>query len=92
MYLYHIRFTSADESFEKIGITSKKSVFERFGKGQYLEYTMNVLNIEELPDKECKAKEKKLHKKFKEYQYFPLNEDFSGKTECFYCDLVYLDD
>jgi len=82
MFLYHIRFTSADETFEKIGIS--------FGKGVYLEYTMNVLNIEELPEKECKTKEKMLHKKFKEYQYFPLNEDFSGKTECFYPDSVYL--
>jgi hypothetical protein len=50
-----------------------------------------VLDIQELPDKECKLKEKELHKKFKEFKYTPLNEDFSGKTECFIVDSVYLD-
>ena len=91
MFLYHIRFTSAEEVFDKIGIT-KHNPFKRFGFGNYLEYSMNVLNIEELPDKECKAKEKELHKKFKEFKYTPLNEDFSGKTECFDIDCVSLSD
>jgi len=89
MYLYHIRFTSSEESFEKIGI-SKHSPFKRFGVGRYLEYQMKVLDIEELPEKECKLKEKKLHKKFLEFNYTPLNEKFSGKTECFFVDSVYL--
>jgi len=90
MFLYHIRFTSADEEFDKIGI-SKHSPFKRFGIDDYLEYKLKVLDLKELPDKECKLKEKVLHKKFKEYSYTPLNEDFSGKTECFFIDSVYLD-
>ena len=89
MYLYHIRFTSASESFEKIGI-SKYSPFKRFGVGRYLEYQMKVINMEELPEKECKLKEKELHKKFLEFKYTPLNENFSGKTECFLVDSVCL--
>jgi hypothetical protein len=89
MFLYHIRFTSGDEEFEKIGIT-KHSPFKRFGVDNYLEYTLKVLDIQELPDKECKLKEKELHNKFKEFKYTPLNEDFSGKTECFFIDSVSL--
>jgi len=52
---------------------------------------MNVLEIEELPDDICKKKEKYLHKYFKEFKYTPLNESFSGKTECFFIDSVRLD-
>lgn len=82
MYLYHILFKSAEEEFEKIGI-SKYSPFKRFGIDYYKEYTLKVLDIQELPTKECKLKEKYLHALYKEHQYIPLNESFSGKTECF---------
>ena len=87
MFLYHIRFTSSEEEFDKIGIT-KKSPFERFAVDNYLEYQLKVLNLVELPDKECKLMEKQLHKLYSEFSYTPLNEDFSGKTECFFIDSV----
>ena len=82
MFLYHIKFWNSEEEFEKIGI-SKYSPFKRFGIDTYKEYNLKVLDIEELPAGECKQKEKMLHQKYKKYQYFPLNESFSGKTECF---------
>ena len=81
-YLYHIRFFNEDETFEKIGIT-KKSPQERFGKEHYLNYEIEILNLERLPQKECKEKEKRLLQFYKELSYIPLNEEFSGKTECF---------
>jgi len=78
------------EEFEKIGI-SKYSPFKRFGIDYYKEYQIKVIDIQELNDIDCKLKEKALHKKYKEFQYIPLNEDFSGKTECFDINEVSLD-
>jgi len=90
MYLYHIEFKSAYEHFEKIGIT-KYSPFKRFSKDNYLNYTLRVINILELDDSLCKLKEKELHNRFKEFKYTPLNEKFSGKTECFTPGCVYIE-
>ena len=51
---------------------------------------MRVLSIEVLPDKECKLKEKELHKKYSDISYRPLLDGFSGKTECFEPDIIVL--
>jgi len=42
-------------------------------------------------EKYIKEKETRLHKKYKEYQYIPL-EKFSGYTECFDIGVVNLFD
>jgi len=92
MILYHIRLHSEEETFEKIGIT-KYDTFKRFGKQFYLEYNITVLNILDFVTKEeCYKFEQYLHRKFKYIQYVPLNEKFSGKTECFLPFEISLDD
>jgi hypothetical protein len=88
-YLYHIRFehNKTDEIFDKIGITSR-SVQERFGISNYLNYSLKIKTIKKLPKDECKEMEKRLLAEYREISYIPLDENFSGKTECFYPDLI----
>ena len=82
MWLYHVRFSNAEEVFEKIGITSK-SVQERFGIQYYLTYDIEVLNLIKGDELYIRGLEKQLLSDFKELSYTPLNENFKGKHECF---------
>jgi len=91
MVLYHLQFTSPYEHFEKIGIT-KHNPFKRFSIGKYLEYDMKVLELFDLPEKECRQVEKAIHKKYKNISYVPKNKKFTGFTECFSPDLINLEE
>lgn len=82
MYLYHIRFSSAKETFEKIGIT-KNSPQERFGSEFYKGYELKILELIKGEPQYIRALEKKLLCHYSEISYLPLKENFSGKTECF---------
>lgn len=82
MWLYHIRFSSAKETFEKIGIT-KRSPQERFSSQFYQGFELTIIHLIRGTDIEIKALEKYLLVKNIEHKYTPMNENFSGKTECF---------
>lgn len=86
MYLYHIRFSSPKETFEKLGITSR-SPQERFSSDFYMGYQLKIIHLIKDSKENIKHLEKFYLTKFKEHKYVPLKENFSGKTECFepYC-------
>jgi hypothetical protein len=82
MYLYHIRFSSSKETFEKIGITSR-SVQERFSSEFYRGFDLKILYLINSNKQEILSLEKEYLSKYESISYKPINETFSGKTECF---------
>lgn len=82
MYLYHIRFSSPKETFEKIGITSR-SIQERFSGEFYRGFDLKVLYLIKKDKREIRTLEKEFLAKYESISYRPINENFSGKTECF---------
>ena len=91
MYLYHIRFTSNREVFEKIGIT-KRSPQERFSSQFYKEYELKIITLIKGEPEYIKPLEKELLRKYSEISYIPKNNTFSGKTECFEAYHIHLKD
>lgn len=78
--LYVINCYNEDESFVKIGITSKKVNARFFGIN--MSYIFNIIHLHSNNPEYIYDKEKELHKQFKEYKYKPKMK-FNGYTECF---------
>ena len=79
--LYCVKLFNTNESFVKIGITTKKDINQRFG-GQLGEYKFQVMKEIKLDIHQAFLYEQQLLQEFKQYQYVP-NFSFNGKTECF---------
>jgi hypothetical protein len=82
MWLYHIRFSSQKETFEKIGITSR-SPQERFSSQFYKGFELKILFLKSGEPSDIRALETYYIDFFKEHKYVPLDKNFKGKTECF---------
>lgn len=76
---YITKLGKDNEEFVKIGLTSNTTEDRMFRIWQYNTETLN--EIIGKPERVYDL-EKKLHKAFKQYQYFP-EKKFSGYTECF---------
>ena len=83
--LYLLKCSKQDEVFYKIGITFQ-GIKNRFSGSSSIPYDYEIIN-EYICDVGCTWDlEKKLHKKYKPFQYFP-KESFAGYTECFTTEL-----
>jgi DNA-binding Lrp family transcriptional regulator len=87
LYLVLIKETKTNETFVKVGITSKRFIMRRFSKIYgYDGYTLeSILRRVDTPDAERLESEikDKLNKKRSVKKYRPLLESFSGYSECF---------
>jgi len=94
LYLVLIKEESTNNTFVKVGITSKRFIMRRFSKMYgYEGYVVeSILRRIDTPDAENLEKEikEKLNKKRSVKKYRPLLESFSGYSECF--DFLCLDD
>lgn len=79
--LYIIHCFNDNESFYKIGITSK-SIIERFSSAKYMPYKYNIVQEVHGSAKDIYNLEFKLHYSLRHYKYIPMKY-FSGHTECF---------
>lgn len=84
--LYIIRCFNNEESFIKIGITSK-SVIKRFYNKKILPYNFEVIKTITGSPEFIWNKEKELHKKYSFFKYKPLIS-FAGETECFNIQII----
>jgi DNA-binding Lrp family transcriptional regulator len=87
LYLVLIKETKTNETFVKVGITSKRFIMRRFSKIYgYDGYTLeSILRRVDTPDAERLESEikDKLNKKRSVKKYRPILESFSGYSECF---------
>ncbi len=94
LYLVLIKEESTNNTFVKVGITSKRFIMRRFSKMYgYDGYVVeSILRRIDTPDAENLEKEikEKLNKKRSVKKYRPILESFSGYSECF--NLLSLDD
>ena len=68
-------------NFYKIGITKRK-ITKRFEKKSEMPYKWEEIKVIPTNLYDAIFLEKKLHKKHKEFRYFP-KQHFAGFTECF---------
>jgi hypothetical protein len=89
-----IKEESTNNTFVKVGITSKRFIMRRFSKmygydGYVVESILRRIDTSDAENLEKEIKEK-LNKKRSIKKYRPLLESFSGYSECF--DFLCLDD
>jgi len=77
-YLYKVRLFNNDESFIKIGITSRE-INLRFNSIPYEYEVIKIIKGESAYIYDLELRTKKM---FKKYRYNPLIE-FKGRTECY---------
>ena len=78
--LYVVEFYRAGESFLKVGIT-RTNVINRLKSG-YRKYSRRLIASRELSLYEAYCLEQKVLTAFKDFQVFPKQNLFVGKTEC----------
>lgn len=85
--VYIVNFFDENESFVKIGITSR-SIYERL-----VEYPFEYKVIKTIIGSPLFVydEEVRLHRKFRNYKYTPIKQ-FAGSTECFSLDILPLID
>lgn len=93
LYLILIKEESTNNTFIKVGITSKRFLFRRFSKiygydGYVIESILRRIETPYAEKLEEIIKDKLKKKSIKKYR--PLLESFSGYSECF--DYLYLND
>lgn len=81
-YIYILECNNENESFIKIGVSSKENLKERFGKVAYIPYDYKVILQKPSNPEFVFNLEHEVHRALKQNKYVPLLS-FHGYTECF---------